>query len=59
MNENSLRTIAWNELEPKIPNYFLVKKNEEIRGKYENCFSINEVFIVALTETDRLMKEID
>lgn len=44
LNQNSLKSIAWNELNPDEPNYFLVDKNFEGRGTYEKGFTVDELF---------------
>ncbi len=44
LNENSIKSIPWNELEPNEPNYFLINKNFEGRGKYEKGFKLDELF---------------
>jgi len=44
LNDNSLKSINWNELQPEAPNYFLVNKDFEAMGDYEMGFSVNELF---------------
>ena len=44
LNQNSLDTIAWNELQPEAPNFFLVKKNFDQSGMYEMGFKVDELF---------------
>ena len=44
LNENSLKSIDFNELQPNAPNYFFVPKNDEGRSEYENGFKIDEIF---------------
>ncbi|MEQ1553555.1 MAG: type ISP restriction/modification enzyme, partial [Ferruginibacter sp.] len=46
LNENSLASIAWNKLEPKAPNYFLVKKDFDESGVYEKGFKMDELFVL-------------
>ncbi len=46
LNQNSLATIAWNELQPEAPNFFLVKKNFDQSGIYEKGFKVDELFKV-------------
>ncbi len=43
---NSISTIAWNELEPQAPNHFFVHKNFEEQKEYDKGFSVNEIFTV-------------
>ncbi len=59
LNENSLSTIAWNKLEPNEPNFFFVKKdNEQLKSYHNNCFSLNDFFVLGAngikTERDDL-----
>jgi predicted helicase len=44
--ENSLRSVHWNDLEPKDPNYYLVKKNFGGSIEYESGFRIDDLFEV-------------
>ncbi len=44
LNQNSLSTIDWNELQPEAPNFFLVKKDFDQSGVYEKGFKIDELF---------------
>ncbi|MFZ1751006.1 MAG: type ISP restriction/modification enzyme [Saprospiraceae bacterium] len=46
LNENSLSSIEWNKLEPKEPNYFLVKKDFDDSGLYELGFKVDELFLL-------------
>ena len=46
LNQNSLATINWNELQPEAPNFFLVKKNFDQSGMYEMGFKVDELFLV-------------
>jgi hypothetical protein len=44
LNNNSLDSIEWNELDLKEPNFFFVKKDFDESGSYEKGFKINELF---------------
>ena len=44
LNQNSLKSIEWNNLEPEAPNFFLVKKDFDQSGMYELGFKIDELF---------------
>ncbi|MDZ7899824.1 MAG: type ISP restriction/modification enzyme [Arcicella sp.] len=46
LNQNSLKSIDWNDLQPKAPNFFLVKKDFDESGMYEEGFKIDELFSV-------------
>ena len=46
LNENSLKSIEWNNLQPEAPNFFLVKKDFDQSGMYELGFKIDELFSV-------------
>ena len=45
LNDNSLGSINWNELENRNPEFFFVKKNYEIAELYEKGLNINKLFI--------------
>jgi predicted helicase len=45
LNDNSLNTINWNELQPNEPNFFFVKKDFDETGNYEKGFKVDELFI--------------
>jgi predicted helicase len=44
LNENSLKTIAYNELPNIEPNYFFAKKDYEEQTSYDKGFSVNGIF---------------
>ncbi len=44
LNENSINSINWNELENKEPEFFFVKKDWGVFEKYEEGFKINDAF---------------
>ena len=44
LKEHSLASIPWTELQPDAPNFFLVKKDFEVRGAYEVGFKVDELF---------------
>lgn len=44
LNENNLKAIQFEKLEPNKPNLFFVSRNEEGRENYEKGFKINELF---------------
>lgn len=41
---NSIKTIPFNKLKNVAPNYYLVKKNFEEQGKYDEGFQLTEIF---------------
>jgi len=43
LNQYSLTTIPWTVLEPTEPNFFLVQKNFDQSGQYEEGFKIDEL----------------
>ncbi|WP_411894271.1 type ISP restriction/modification enzyme [Winogradskyella sp. A2] len=45
LSENSVKTIKWNKLENNEPNYFFIPKNYEVREKYNEGFSTNDLFV--------------
>ena len=44
LNENTISSIQWNELEPNDPNFFLVNKNTDGQEEYEKGFKVDELF---------------
>ncbi|MCG2760501.1 MAG: DNA methyltransferase, partial [Candidatus Delongbacteria bacterium] len=44
LNQNSISTINWTELETAEPNNFFVKKDFTGSGQYEEGFKIDEFF---------------
>lgn len=46
LNENSIKTIDYQKLPNKAPNYFMVQKDFEAQEEYEKGFSVNELFPV-------------
>ena len=46
LQENSLKSFEWNELNPEAPNYYLVKKDFEGSDEYEKGFKIDELFLI-------------
>lgn len=71
LTENSLKSIVWNELKPNEPNYFLVKKDFDESGMYENGFKVDVLFGInasgikterdslTIQENDKLLSEIE
>ncbi len=47
LNENSIASINWNELEIKNPGFFFVKKNFDAEKIYNKGFGINSLFGVS------------
>jgi predicted helicase len=45
LTENSLKSLEWNDLQPNEPNFFLVKKDFDESGIYENGFKIDELLV--------------
>ena len=46
LNENTISSIQWNELEPNEPNFFLVNKNTDGQEEYEKGFKVDELFVL-------------
>ncbi len=46
LEENSLDSIAWQDIEYKEPNYFFVPKDNDLQGEYEKGFSVADLFPV-------------
>ena len=46
LNNNSINSINWNNLEPEEPNFFFVPKDFGEQESYEKGFSIQEIFNV-------------
>lgn len=44
LNENSIGSINWKELNPQAPNYYFVNKDFNEQRDYENGFSVNDLF---------------
>ena len=44
LNENSMKTIAWQELNPQMPELFFVPKDFEVQEIYQKGFIINDLF---------------
>ena len=44
LNENSLKTVAYNELSNIAPNYFFASKDFEEQTSYDKGFSVNGIF---------------
>ncbi|UGS21335.1 type ISP restriction/modification enzyme [Flavobacterium cyclinae] len=44
LNKNSIKTIEFNSIELKCPNYYFVKKDTKLLNEYEKNFLINELF---------------
>jgi predicted helicase len=44
LNENSINTISYSELQNVSPNYFFVNKDFEEQKEYDKGFKINEIF---------------
>lgn len=44
--EGTLKTIKWNKLLVDAPNFFLVKKEFDQSGEYENGFKVDELFFL-------------
>ena len=63
LNENSLKSFKWNELELKKPDYYFVNKNFDGENEYINGFKIENLFSVfasgLTTERDNLTIHFD
>ncbi len=46
LNENSIASVKWNELQPAEPNYYFVNKDFAAQSEYDKGFKINELFPV-------------
>ena len=44
LNENSISSISWNNLEKRKPNFFFVNKDYEIESKYNKGINVSELF---------------
>jgi predicted helicase len=44
LNKNTVDTIKWQKINPFPPNYEWIKINKRLKDKYEQGFSINEIF---------------
>jgi predicted helicase len=44
LNENILKSIEWNVLDYKIPDYFFIPKDNSVKIVYDKGFSINDIF---------------
>ena len=44
LNENTIASIAWNNLDPTAPNHFFVNKDLDEQKNYEKGFAVNELF---------------
>ena len=44
LNENSLNSVAWQELKPQAPQYFFVPKDFASQEEYEKGFAVKELF---------------
>jgi len=55
LDENSINSIEWNELENRKPEFFFVPKDWEVADKYEKGFGLEEVLIKGATglQTER------
>jgi len=60
--DNSLKNILWNDLQPKAPNYFFVKKDFSSESTYTG-FSLRELFLIGgagvQTKRDSLFVDFD
>ncbi len=46
LNENSMKTIEWQELNPQMPELFFVPKDFEVKEEYDKGFSVADLFPV-------------
>lgn len=44
LNSSSFKSVDWQELECKEPNYFFIYKDYELRNIYQQAFKIDELF---------------
>lgn len=44
LNDNSLKSLEWNKLDYKEPNFYFVNKNFDGKNEYEKGFKISELF---------------
>ena len=44
LNENSLKSVSWKQLEPQAPQFFFVPKDFSQNEEYEQFFKINDLF---------------
>ena len=45
LQENSLQSVGYQEINPTAPNYFFVPKNFDLEDEYHNLFKIEDLFI--------------
>ena len=43
LNENSLKSVPWKQLEPQAPQFFFVPKDFSLNEEYEQFFKINDL----------------
>ena len=46
LQNNTLQSMTWRELEPIEPQYFFVPKNFSLKEEYDSGFGVQEIFIV-------------
>lgn len=46
LNENTLSSIEWNELQAQEPNFFFVKKNTQGQDVYEKGFKVDKLLLI-------------
>lgn len=44
LEENSIQTVDWEEIKPKSPNYFFIKKDYSLQSQYDKFVSITKIF---------------
>jgi len=44
LEENNIKTVDWEEIKPKTPNYFFVKKDFSLQSQYDKFLSITKIF---------------
>lgn len=44
LSNNAMETITWQNLQPQAPELFFVPKDFEVKGEYDEGFSMNELF---------------
>ena len=58
LNENSLKSVSWKQLEPQPPQFFFVPKDFASQEEYEKGFAVKELFCIfnagSKTERDSL-----
>lgn len=47
LNENTISSVDWTELENREPEFFFVPKDFELSNEYQKCFILKELFLIS------------